>query len=72
MLQTDEDWMPEVPDRSVELGILPTEIRKLVERRKQVKQLMKQPDLNADLKLQVIIVKVLFLVMKPRLPQKHI
>ncbi|XP_022101936.1 DNA polymerase alpha catalytic subunit-like [Acanthaster planci] len=49
----DDDWLPEVPDRSLDLGILPTEIRKLVERRKQVKQLMKQPDLNADLKLQV-------------------
>ncbi|XP_038050658.1 DNA polymerase alpha catalytic subunit-like [Patiria miniata] len=48
----DDDWLPEVPDRSLEIGILPTEIRKLVERRKQVKQLMKQPDLNADLKLQ--------------------
>ncbi|XP_032764158.1 DNA polymerase alpha catalytic subunit-like isoform X2 [Rattus rattus] len=34
------------------MGILPREIRKLVERRKQVKQLMKQQDLNPDLVLQ--------------------
>ena len=35
------------------MGILPKEIRKLVERRKQVKQLMKQQDLNPDLYMQV-------------------
>ena len=35
------------------MGILPKEIRKLVERRRQVKQLMKQPDLNPDLHMQV-------------------
>ena len=52
-LQTDEEWIPDVPDKSVEFGILPTEIRRLVDRRKQVKQLMKQADLNPDLKLQV-------------------
>ena len=49
----DEDWMPEVPDSDLEDGILPTEIRKLVERRKQVKGLMKQPDLHPDVRLQV-------------------
>lgn len=35
------------------MGILPKEIRKLVERRKQVKQLMKQQDINPDLYMQV-------------------
>lgn len=35
------------------MGILPKEIRKLVERRKQVKQLMKQQDINPDAYLQV-------------------
>lgn len=49
----DEDWIPGVPDSDLPAGILPTEIRRLVERRKQVKQLMKTPDLNQDLKLQV-------------------
>ncbi|XP_044297740.1 DNA polymerase alpha catalytic subunit isoform X2 [Varanus komodoensis] len=44
--------IPELPDSSLEMGILPKEIRKLVERRRQVKQLMKQPDLNSDLYLQ--------------------
>lgn len=44
--------IPEIPDLSLEMGILPKEIRKLVERRKQVKQLMKQQDINPDLYLQ--------------------
>ncbi|KAI5092012.1 DNA polymerase alpha catalytic subunit [Silurus meridionalis] len=46
------DEIPELPDPDLEMGILPREIRKLVERRRQVKQLMKQPDLNSDLYLQ--------------------
>uniref|UniRef100_A0A8C9ZLN0 DNA polymerase n=1 Tax=Sander lucioperca TaxID=283035 RepID=A0A8C9ZLN0_SANLU len=44
--------IPEIPDTNLEMGILPKEIRKLVERRKQVKQLMKQQDINPDLYLQ--------------------
>nr|XP_040022973.1 DNA polymerase alpha catalytic subunit [Gasterosteus aculeatus aculeatus] len=44
--------IPEIPDTNLEMGILPKEIRKLVERRKQVKQLMKQHDINTDLYLQ--------------------
>ncbi|XP_032534928.1 DNA polymerase alpha catalytic subunit isoform X2 [Chiroxiphia lanceolata] len=48
----EEEEIPELPDPSVEMGVLPKEIRKLVERRRQVKQLMKQPDLNPDLYLQ--------------------
>uniref|UniRef100_A0A672P5Y4 Uncharacterized protein n=1 Tax=Sinocyclocheilus grahami TaxID=75366 RepID=A0A672P5Y4_SINGR len=51
--QEDDDEIPELPDLSLEMGILPKEIRKLVERRRQVKQLMKQADLNPDLYLQV-------------------
>ncbi|NXX91398.1 DPOLA polymerase, partial [Centropus bengalensis] len=47
-----EEEIPELPDPSLEMGVLPKEIRKLVERRRQVKQLMKQPDLNPDLHLQ--------------------
>uniref|UniRef100_A0A8C8VE11 DNA polymerase n=1 Tax=Pelusios castaneus TaxID=367368 RepID=A0A8C8VE11_9SAUR len=47
-----QEEIPELPDPSLEMGILPKEIRKLVERRRQVKQLMKQPDLNPDLYLQ--------------------
>uniref|UniRef100_A0A3B3QW26 DNA polymerase n=1 Tax=Paramormyrops kingsleyae TaxID=1676925 RepID=A0A3B3QW26_9TELE len=46
------DKIPELPDPDLEMGVLPQEIRKLVERRRQVKQLMKQPDLNPDLCLQ--------------------
>ncbi|XP_077987275.1 DNA polymerase alpha catalytic subunit-like [Glandiceps talaboti] len=48
----DEEMIPEVPDSGLEPGILPTEIRKLVERRRQVKQLMKQADINSDVLLQ--------------------
>ncbi|XP_054830106.1 DNA polymerase alpha catalytic subunit [Eublepharis macularius] len=48
----EQEEIPELPDPSLEMGILPKEIRKLVERRRQVKQLMKQPDLNSDLYLQ--------------------
>lgn len=54
--QEDEpEEIPELPDMDLEMGILPTEIRKLVERRRQVKQLMKQHDINPDLYLQVRI-----------------
>ncbi|XP_077199119.1 DNA polymerase alpha catalytic subunit isoform X2 [Paroedura picta] len=48
----EQEEIPELPDPSLEMGVLPKEIRKLVERRRQVKQLMKQPDLNSDLYLQ--------------------
>lgn len=51
----DQDEIPELPHPDLEMGILPREIRKLVERRRHVKQLMKQPDLNPDLYLQVIM-----------------
>ncbi|KAI1891276.1 hypothetical protein AGOR_G00142110 [Albula goreensis] len=50
--EEDTDDIPELPDPDLEMGILPKEIRKLVERRKQVKQLMKQPDLHPDMYLQ--------------------
>ncbi|XP_061778013.1 DNA polymerase alpha catalytic subunit isoform X1 [Nerophis ophidion] len=53
--QNQEDHpeeIPEIPDCDLEMGILPKEIRKLVERRKHVKQLMKQQDINPDLYLQ--------------------
>ncbi|XP_035145070.1 DNA polymerase alpha catalytic subunit isoform X3 [Callithrix jacchus] len=48
----EQEQIPELPDPNLEMGILPREIRKLVERRKQVKQLMKLQDLNPDLMLQ--------------------
>lgn len=51
--EEEQEQIPELPDPSLDMGILPREIRKLVERRKQVKQLMKQQDLNPDLVLQV-------------------
>ncbi|XP_070112932.1 DNA polymerase alpha catalytic subunit isoform X12 [Equus caballus] len=51
----EQEQIPELPDPSLEMGILPREIRKLVERRKQVKQLMKQQDLNPDLVLQILM-----------------
>ncbi|KAM9332035.1 DNA polymerase alpha catalytic subunit isoform 2-T2 [Pholidichthys leucotaenia] len=50
--EDEPEEIPEIPDLGLEMGILPKEIRKLVERRKQVKQLMKQHDINPDLYLQ--------------------
>uniref|UniRef100_A0A4W6CIR0 DNA polymerase n=1 Tax=Lates calcarifer TaxID=8187 RepID=A0A4W6CIR0_LATCA len=50
--EDEPEEIPEIPDSSLEMGILPKEIRKLVERRRQVKQLMKQQDINPDLYLQ--------------------
>ena len=37
--QADEEEVVELPDPDLEPGILPTEIRKLVERRRQVRRL---------------------------------
>uniref|UniRef100_A0A9J8B998 DNA polymerase n=1 Tax=Cyprinus carpio carpio TaxID=630221 RepID=A0A9J8B998_CYPCA len=53
--EEDDDEIPELPDQSLEMGILPKEIRKLVERRRQVKLLMKQADLNPDVYLQILM-----------------
>ncbi|XP_062567518.1 DNA polymerase alpha catalytic subunit-like [Saccostrea cucullata] len=47
----DEDPLIELPDKDLEPGILPTEIRKLVESRRQVKQLMKG-DISNDQYMQ--------------------
>ena len=43
----------ELPDESLDPGILPTEIRKLVQSRRQVKKLMKAPDLSPEVYMQV-------------------
>uniref|UniRef100_A0A8D3CC77 DNA polymerase n=1 Tax=Scophthalmus maximus TaxID=52904 RepID=A0A8D3CC77_SCOMX len=50
--EDEPEDIPEIPDSNLEMGILPKEIRKLVERRRQVKQLMKQQDINPDLYMQ--------------------
>lgn len=50
--EDESDEVPEIPDPNLDMGILPKEIRKLVERRKQVKQLMKQQDINPDAYMQ--------------------
>ena len=41
-----------MPDESTLPGVLPTEIRKLVESRRAVKKLLQDPNLSEDLKLQ--------------------
>lgn len=41
-----------LPDQQVDTGILPSEIKKLVESRRQVKAMMKQPNLSPDLLMQ--------------------
>jgi len=50
-----DDIKVELPSDALEAGILPTEIRKLVESRREVKKLMKNPDLSPDVKMQVSI-----------------
>ncbi|XP_057659152.1 DNA polymerase alpha catalytic subunit [Diorhabda carinulata] len=49
---SDNDENLFLPDSSLPPGILPTEIRKLVESRRQVKELMKKPDVPNDLRMQ--------------------
>lgn len=51
----EEEQLPELPDSSLPPGVLPTEIRKLVESRKHVKQLMKAPDLCPEAYMQVCV-----------------
>ncbi|KAK2155699.1 hypothetical protein LSH36_233g04020 [Paralvinella palmiformis] len=48
----NEELNLELPDPDLEPGILPTEIRKLVQSRRQVKQLMKAPDLAPETYMQ--------------------
>ena len=52
----------ELPDQDLAPGVLPTEIRKLVQSRRQVKQMMKEPNVSPDLMMQVYIVLVCPLV----------
>ena len=52
--QEEEDEQSMVlPPTDLEPGILPTEIRKLVESRRQVKQLMKVSDISQEQLMQV-------------------
>jgi DNA polymerase alpha subunit A len=41
-----------LPDKTLPPGILPTEIRVLVESRREVKKLMNNPDISSDLRMQ--------------------
>ena len=53
-LEEDGDYDESLlPEEGLEPGILPTEIRKLVQSRRQVRQLMKASDITADQLLQV-------------------
>lgn len=49
---TDNEDNLNLPDRNLSPGILSTEIRKLVESRRQVKGLMSNPDISSDLRMQ--------------------
>ncbi|KAK6620720.1 hypothetical protein RUM43_011015 [Polyplax serrata] len=48
----DEDESPDCPAENLPLGILPIEIQKLVETRREVKQLMKAPNLSPEIYMQ--------------------
>lgn len=50
--KVDLDHIPELPSSDAEAGILPAEIRKLVESRKAVKKLLKDPNLTHDQRMQ--------------------
>uniref|UniRef100_A0A7M5XKP6 DNA polymerase n=1 Tax=Clytia hemisphaerica TaxID=252671 RepID=A0A7M5XKP6_9CNID len=47
-----EELLPDVPESGLEFGILPTEIKRLVERRRQVKKLLKTVTEGSELYLQ--------------------
>uniref|UniRef100_A0A1A9W2C3 DNA polymerase n=1 Tax=Glossina brevipalpis TaxID=37001 RepID=A0A1A9W2C3_9MUSC len=46
------DDLPELPSTEMEPGILPLQLKRLVESRREVKKLLTNTDLSADLKLQ--------------------
>ncbi|XP_030562454.1 DNA polymerase alpha catalytic subunit [Drosophila novamexicana] len=48
----DAEQLPTLPDSSAEPGILPLQLRRLVESRREVKKLMAAPDLAAELHMQ--------------------
>ena len=48
----DDESLPPIPPSDSAPGILPTEITKLVESRREVKKLLQQPNLSPDLKVQ--------------------
>ncbi|XP_067948026.1 DNA polymerase alpha catalytic subunit-like [Watersipora subatra] len=50
--QTDDMVIPDIPDSSLAPGILPVEIRKLVQSRRQVKALMKDKNLSKEQYMQ--------------------
>lgn len=48
----EEEFIPDIPSSDCETGILPTEIKKLVQSRRDVKALMKKADPSSDLYVQ--------------------
>lgn len=48
----DAHYIPELPPSNCEAGILPTEIKKLVESRREVKKLLKDPNLTPEKRMQ--------------------
>ncbi|XP_037729200.1 DNA polymerase alpha catalytic subunit [Drosophila subpulchrella] len=48
----DADELPTLPDSKTEAGILPLQLKRLVESRKEVKKLMAAPDLSPELQMQ--------------------
>ncbi|XP_016991632.2 DNA polymerase alpha catalytic subunit isoform X1 [Drosophila rhopaloa] len=48
----DTDELPTLPNSKTEAGILPLQLKRLVESRKEVKKLMATPDLSPELQMQ--------------------
>lgn len=56
VFQTEDELLNiELPSPDLKPGILPTEIRKLVESRRQVKSMMKEKGLSPEQMMQVIL-----------------
>ena len=58
--QMEDQILPDIPDVGLQVGILPTEIRKLVDKRKQVKVLLKTPNLSVELKVSCLYLISIF------------
>jgi DNA polymerase alpha subunit A len=50
--ESTDDYIPNLPSADAAPGVLPTEIKKLVDSRRDVKTLLKNPRLSNDQKMQ--------------------
>ena len=53
MFQDNEERVPDIPDSGLPQGILPKLLASLVDRRRQVKRLLKDPHIAESVRMQV-------------------